>query len=124
MPTELAYRPDGLAESVPGEAKIASVGKRARNPGKWLRGVGNIGLALCRLETMTDVAGPLPTPSYKPTDEFKIEWEAGEGDAGEKTQGGSVKVKAFVPDWLRAVLDAQAQAQAQAQPQSQSQDTE
>ncbi|KAL2752880.1 hypothetical protein ACRALDRAFT_2074984, partial [Sodiomyces alcalophilus JCM 7366] len=111
MPTELAYRPDGaasgLAESVPGEAKIESAGKRARNPGKWLRGIGNIGLALCRLETMTDVAGPLPTSSYKPTDEFKIEWEAGEDDAGEKTEGGNVKVKAFVPDWLRAALDAQ-----------------
>ncbi|ROT36044.1 Aminomethyltransferase folate-binding domain-containing protein [Sodiomyces alkalinus F11] len=130
-PTELAYRSEGAgaasvrAEDVPGEAKIESVDKRARNPGKWLRGVGNIGLALCRLETMTDVAGPLPTSSYKSTDEFKIEWEAGEDEAGEKTDGGSVMVKAFVPNWLRAALDAQAaQAQGKSQSQPQTEATE
>ncbi|KAM0324328.1 hypothetical protein ACHAQA_008108 [Verticillium albo-atrum] len=100
IPTELAYRTDGVdASVVPGEAKIESCSKRARNPGKWLGGIGNVGLALCRLETLTDLAGPLPTSSFQPTDEFKVEWEEGEAKS-------SLKVKAFVPDWLRQSLEA------------------
>ncbi|KAL9941309.1 ccr4 associated factor [Verticillium nonalfalfae] len=100
MPTELAYRDEGVdAGVIPCEAKIESCSKRARNPGKWLSGIGNLGLALCRLETLTDLAGPLPTSSYQPTDEFKVEWTAGDAT-------NSLKVKAFVPDWLRQSLEA------------------
>src|SRR5690606_34793175 len=50
------YRPEiapGLtAATVPVEASIGRVGRKGRSAGKWLRGIGNVGLALCRLETM------------------------------------------------------------------------
>ncbi|KAH6694090.1 hypothetical protein F5X68DRAFT_48905 [Plectosphaerella plurivora] len=115
IPTSLAYDPSASgalsAADVPAEAKIESCDKRARNPGKWLAGVGNVGLALCRLETMTDLVGPLPTSSFKDTDEFKMEWTEGEGEGGEARL---VKVKAFVPPWLRQSLAETAPAQAQA----------
>ncbi|KAK3332499.1 putative transferase CAF17, mitochondrial [Cercophora scortea] len=71
VPTHMAYKPtvetgvdvgpDGLfsAEMVPAERRIGRVGKKDRRAGKWLKGLGNVGLALCKLEVMTDftVAG-------------------------------------------------------------------
>ena len=52
-------------------------------------GIGRVGLALGRLEVMTDsvVVG---SSLWKPGEEFKITWEEGE-----------VMVKAFVPDWFQ-----------------------
>lgn len=89
------------AERIPTETSIGRFEKRGRSAGKWLKGVGNVGLALCRLEIMTDVALPGETAAaaFAAEDEFIMEF--GEG----KEEG--VKVKAFVPDWLRAGLDAQ-----------------
>ncbi|KAF4506855.1 hypothetical protein G6O67_006896 [Ophiocordyceps sinensis] len=87
------------ADAIPSETSIGRVGKRGRSAGKWLKGVGNIGLGLCRLEIMTDVVlpGEQAAASYKPGDEFVLGW-------GEAQDARSVKVKAFVPDWLRAGL--------------------
>ncbi|KAL2213485.1 Aminomethyltransferase folate-binding domain-containing protein [Sarocladium strictum] len=105
MPTSLTYDPTAEApgaETIPTEKSIGRFEKRGRSAGKWLRGVGNVGLALCRLETMTDVVLPGETAAagYSPEDEFILEW-GGEGVEE------AVKIKAFVPDWLRAGLDAQ-----------------
>ncbi|TQV99532.1 aminomethyl transferase [Cordyceps javanica] len=110
-PGALAYDPDGAssvttaavaAASVPAETSIGRFGKRGRSAGKWLKGVGNIGLALCRLEIMTDVVlpGEQAAATYSPDDEFVLEWGADDGDVK-----NSVKVKAFVPDWLRAAME-------------------
>lgn len=102
--------PEGTvaAETIPRDTSIGRVGKKGRSAGKWLRGVGNVGLALCRLEIMTDVVLPGETGSatFDPANEFVLEWG---GDDGAEN-GGSVKVKAFVPEWLRAGL-AQGQQQ-------------
>lgn len=106
-PETLEYRP-GLsgvdAADIPKDASIGRAGKKGRSAGKWLRGVGNVGLALCRLETMTDVVLPGETAatSYDPADEFVVETQPGEDGSG----GTRVKVKAFVPEWLRKGLDA------------------
>ncbi|KAH7350016.1 folate-binding protein YgfZ [Plectosphaerella cucumerina] len=101
IPETLSYDPSSsLGADVPAETKIESCNKRARNPGKWLAGVGNVGLALCRLETMTDLVGPLPTSSFKDGDEFKMEWV----EEGAESRVREVKVKAFVPPWLRKAL--------------------
>ncbi|KAL1862778.1 hypothetical protein VTK73DRAFT_6652 [Phialemonium thermophilum] len=106
LPTELAYRPGdeatALAARVPSEASIGRMGRKARSPGKWLRGVGNVGLALCRLEIMTDIVLPGETAAsaYDPDAEFVIS-EA----APEEGTGGDIRVKAFVPSWLRQGLD-------------------
>lgn len=110
-PTTLEYQPgliDGGgvdAADIPTDTSIGRVGKKGRSAGKWLRGVGNIGLALSRLEIMTDVVLPGETAaaSYNPADEFVMETPPGEDGTG----GAQVKVKAFVPAWLQRELDGQ-----------------
>ncbi|KAL2159555.1 hypothetical protein VTH06DRAFT_2124 [Thermothelomyces fergusii] len=113
------------ADMVPAEASIGRVGRRGRSAGKWLRGVGNVGLALCRLETMTDVAlpgEPGAPASAGAADQFVVSLGGG-GDAdadadgvdpaaadGAGHDGGRaaaaprVRVRALVPDWLRKGL--------------------
>lgn len=105
-PTELKYDAAGpkalTADMIPGETSIGRFRTKGRSAGTWLKGIGNLGLGLCRLESMTDVVlpGELPAATYRPGDEFVLDW--GEGDQGH--QGHSVKVKAFVPGWLRSGL--------------------
>lgn len=76
----------------------SAIKRKGRKTGTLLGGVGNIGIALCRLQAMTDfrVPGADTEPTYAADHEFGVE-----GDNGEK----SVLVKAFVPDWLREKLD-------------------
>ncbi|KAL2201491.1 hypothetical protein P885DRAFT_26790 [Corynascus similis CBS 632.67] len=118
-PAGLTYRPEiasGLtADMVASEASIGRVGRKGRSAGKWLRGVGNVGLALCRLETMTDVVLPGESsaggPGYAEGDEFSVALGPGdntEGGAGEAEQR-KVRIKAFVPEWLRNGLAAKGQ---------------
>lgn len=113
-PERLEYRPAGAgagaggevdAAAVPAEASIGRVGRKGRSAGKWLRGVGNVGLGLCRLEIMTDVVLPGETAAatFNAADEFVIEEQPGEDGTG----GFKVKAKAFVPEWLRQGLDQQ-----------------
>jgi transferase CAF17, mitochondrial len=89
-------------DMIPHGASIGRHGKNGRSAGKWLAGTGNIGLALCRLEVMTDITLPGETASaYNPADEFTVE-------ARNVDEGGTsdlVKIKAFVPQWLRRGLD-------------------
>ena len=81
----------------PPGSNMSKVASRGRSTGKWLGGVGNVGLALCRLEMMTDIRLTEESSHFDPHQEFKVSWEAeGEEAAGE------VKVKAFVPSWLRS----------------------
>lgn len=110
-PQELVYSPDSLAapggfrtaEEIPTETSIGRVEKKGRSAGKWLAGIGNVGLALCRLEIMTDLRLPGEASSgtgFSPGDEFVLT-EKVEGDGS----GRKVKVKAFVPAWLRQGLE-------------------
>ncbi|KAH0844441.1 hypothetical protein AYO21_00911 [Fonsecaea monophora] len=69
---------------------------RGRSSGKWLAGVGNIGLALCRLEMMTDIQLTADRTNYDPAEQYKVQSGSGEG---EEQQG--VMIKPFVPKWLR-----------------------
>ncbi|KAL1868518.1 ccr4 associated factor [Diaporthe australafricana] len=110
QPQQLRYLPGDsgaaqLAGSVPTDTSIGRLGKRGRSAGKWLRGVGNVGLALCRLEIMTDVVLPGETAasSYTSADEFVMERQAGE----DGVDPFKVKIKAFIPEWLRQGLDQQ-----------------
>ncbi|OIW33308.1 Aminomethyltransferase folate-binding domain-containing protein [Coniochaeta ligniaria NRRL 30616] len=92
------------AEEIPAGTSIGRVGKKGRSAGKWLRGVGNVGLALCRLEIMTDVVlpGEANSSAFNPTDEFVLAEKLEEGQEG---VGRQARVKAFVPLWLRQGLD-------------------
>ncbi|KAL8770968.1 MAG: hypothetical protein Q9209_003387 [Squamulea sp. 1 TL-2023] len=76
---------------------IARVNTRGRSAGKFLKGVGNVGLALCRLETMTNLKLTEEASQWSPEHEFKMTWQSGEDQDGEK----EVKIKAFVPEWHR-----------------------
>jgi mRNA-decapping enzyme subunit 2 len=71
--------------------------RKGRSAGKWLGGIGNVGLALCRLEMMTDIVLTGESTQYSPGQEFKISWDT-DGDIGE------VKVRAFVPPWTRQFI--------------------
>lgn len=74
--------------------------RKGRSAGKWLGGVGNVGLALCRLEMMTDIVLTGEATQYNPEQEFKISWDAEAGDG----KGGELKVKAFIPPWTREYI--------------------
>ncbi|ETS83678.1 hypothetical protein PFICI_05554 [Pestalotiopsis fici W106-1] len=101
-PEELEYKPTAPgrlgAESVPSKTDIAPVSTtKKRSTGHWINGIGNIGLAMCRLQPMTDIELPgesaeSPSP-YDPSNEFILKWE---------TEGGQqLKIQPFVPDWIR-----------------------
>lgn len=83
-PEKMEYNPDTTVEIPPLESVMDRVAKegRKRGLGKFLTGVGNIGIGVCRLEAVQD-GGP-----------FKVQWKL-EGEGEEK----SVGVKAFVPSW-------------------------
>jgi folate-binding protein YgfZ len=93
------YDPDAPVELPPPESNMtkASSRRKGRSTGKWLGGVGNIGLALCRLEMMTDIQLTADTTNYDPNEEYKVQWATGE-------EGGdtrNVRLKPFVPAWLQ-----------------------
>lgn len=90
IPHTLEWRPK-LAmqtETIPRGTKISSSTKSGRAPGKWLSGIGNLGLGLCRIDAMTDVRFQGEPGTFKHGDEFVLE-----------TQNHDLKAKAFVPSW-------------------------
>ncbi|KAK3357157.1 putative aminomethyl transferase [Lasiosphaeria hispida] len=93
VPEALAYQPGQFAAAGAEPASIVPVIGGGRPTGKFLGGVGNVGLALCRLQPMTDLkAPPGSVQDYDPAAEFCLA-----GDEG-------TRVKAFVPEWLRQAL--------------------
>lgn len=69
---------------------------RTRNAvGKWLGGVGNIGLALCRLERVSDIRLTEDDVAFDPNEEFTI--QQGDGTS-------SIKAKPFIPTWMREAI--------------------
>ncbi|KAK4212406.1 hypothetical protein QBC37DRAFT_194155 [Rhypophila decipiens] len=98
------------------EARIGRREKPDRRVGQFLSGIGNVGLALCRLEVMTDlqVPGETAAAEYNPEkDEFVVSAGTGQGVVGEGEEktavapggGPQLKVRAFVPEWLRKELE-------------------
>lgn len=90
------YDPKFSAPLPPQGTEIYKIRKdpKPKSAGKWLAGVGNIGLALCRLETMTD--GRLSR--WHPVEQqFMVEWtELAEG-GGRKL---ALNILTHVPTWL------------------------
>ncbi|KAJ2892405.1 putative folate-binding protein [Zalerion maritima] len=104
---ELTVVPSNLcAEHIPPETEVGRYKKKGRSAGKFLKGIGNVGLALCRLEVMTSVQVPgtegagLVGGGFNPDDEFYMKI------GREMREPAEVKVKAFVPEWLREGLAA------------------
>ncbi|KAI1826217.1 Aminomethyltransferase folate-binding domain-containing protein [Xylaria intraflava] len=116
-PTTLEYIPGASPSGVGDKGTlhgltIGRYGKKGRSPGTFLAGEGNIGLALCRVQLMSDLVVPNDTATleFDPADEFVI--RPGKDEEGTSTaeagDGEVVKVKAFVPDWLRQRLEGDA----------------
>jgi folate-binding protein YgfZ len=94
IPDTLEFKPGvDLSADIPAGASIGRVEKRGRSAGKWVAGVGNIGLGLCRLEIMTDTTIQGESGGYQEGDEFKLEWQL------EGCEPAMVKIRAFVPPW-------------------------
>ncbi|KAG4429014.1 hypothetical protein IFR05_015510 [Cadophora sp. M221] len=79
-------------EGIPRETGIGRFERKGRSAGKFIAGVGNVGLGLCRLETMTDVLVQGEAGGYREGNEFTVQW-------GEEGEGKMLKIKAFVPSW-------------------------
>jgi folate-binding protein YgfZ len=105
-PQELVYNPEWQGGVPPEDVNVYKTGGRRKRPtGKWLGGVGNVGLAKCRLEQMTPVrlgkeedeegAG---LKKWEVGDEFEISWKEDEEDTKR-----ALKVKAFVPEWMKGL---------------------
>lgn len=68
-----------------------------------------MGLALCRLEMMTDVVITADSQSqFKEGDEFSLKWESGEEERGSEGEQ-EIGIKAFVPDWIRTQIKVRKQ---------------
>ncbi|KAJ4509832.1 ccr4 associated factor [Exophiala dermatitidis] len=96
--TRPEYNPDATITLPPPQSNIAKAHARGRgrSSGKWLDGIGNIGLALCRLEMMTDIQLTADRTNYDPNEKYRVQWEI-EGQDGPR----EVMLKPFVPAWLR-----------------------
>ncbi|KAI1268577.1 Aminomethyltransferase folate-binding domain-containing protein [Xylariaceae sp. FL1019] len=89
---------------------VGRVAKKGRSAGTYLAGVGNIGLALCRVQIMTDLTIPNETASaftFDPTAEFELKL-GGEQESNGESQEKGPRIKAFVPEWLRSRLAEEA----------------
>jgi len=93
-PEQLQYDPSQQLAKPPQGTDIKGVNKKGRSTGKWLGGIGNVGLALCRLENMTDITLTGESNQWNAEHEFEMAWEQ-----EERQDGCRVKVKAFVPEW-------------------------
>ena len=93
-PSSLEYDDGGFSQDQlpPPGTDIQKSGGKGRSAGKWIAGIGNVGLALCRLEPMTGIRLTAEAPQWTQEQEFEIRWA--DGDAEKR-----VGVKAFVPDW-------------------------
>lgn len=94
-PEKIAYDAETATGQPAAGTEIKIQGKRGK-PGKWINGVGNVGLAMCRLELMTDLQVTGEPSTFSAEDRFVVKGE------GEEEMG----VKAFVPDWMRSKIRA------------------
>ena len=93
-PEKLEY---DAGTSVPHPEQTADVRRddsRKRATGKLVSSIGNIGLAMCRLEQMSDLKVSGEGSSFSPGDRFMIQSASGE----------PIGLKAFVPDWIRGQI--------------------
>ncbi len=95
----VTYDPDTASKPItlpPRGTNILGTLPKVRSVGKWLAGVGNVGLALCRLELMTDIVLTGGGNSWNPNQKCMASWVANVGE-----DVGEVMVKAVVPSWMR-----------------------
>jgi folate-binding protein YgfZ len=94
------YIPDTTLElPMPGSniSKLAASSKRST--GRWLGGVGNIGLGLCRLEMMTDLSVTDEPSNFDPSAAFRVV------PPKDSVDQDGVLIRPFVPPWLRTKIE-------------------
>lgn len=94
QPSNLTYDKSWSGNAPPTGADFKKAEGKGRSAGKFLTSIGNIGLGLCRLEMMTDVRLTAEGGMYKEGDEF----------ASKEVEGENIRIRAFVPDWIRSKL--------------------
>lgn len=107
------YIPGTQGQSLPSPPSQSNISKenargRGRSSGKYLSGIGNIGLALCRLEMMTDIQLTADRTNFDPGEEYKVQWEvesAEGGTEGQSQKQQQVMLRPFVPKWLRSGVE-------------------
>lgn len=88
-------------EDVPSGSNLSKVSTRkGRSTGKLLRSHGDHGLALCRLEMMTDIQLTADATNFNPDEKYKATWQ--DEDGNDK----SVFVRPVMPPWLREGVEA------------------
>lgn len=104
---QLNYDPKFLSPLPPLGTEIYKARKdhKPRSVGKWLGGVGNIGLALCRLETMIDGRLRGRQPAER---EFEMRWTELEG--GGEGRKMALNILAHLPAWLPAAGTSRTQS--------------
>jgi folate-binding protein YgfZ len=98
-PEKIIYDAKAGSKMPARNTEIKILGKRGK-PGKWINGVGNVGLAMCRLELMTDLQVTGEPSTFSPDDRFVV------AAAGEENTETVLGIKAFVPDWMRSKIRA------------------
>ncbi|CAG8976212.1 hypothetical protein HYALB_00011143 [Hymenoscyphus albidus] len=94
--TDIERFQPGLLETIVQGATDEHPTRKKKSTGKVITGVGNVGLALCRLKEMTPSgSGEVDYDSFQEGQEFMVEWGGDEKGVGKEF----VKVRAFVPEW-------------------------
>ena len=93
-PEMLQYDPSTSISALENGVDVRRDDRRKRTTGKLVASVGNIGLAMCRLEQMSDLKVSGEASSFSPEDRFIVQIADGEPTG----------VKAFVPDWVRGQI--------------------
>ncbi|CAD0106230.1 unnamed protein product [Aureobasidium uvarum] len=96
---KIVYDAETAFTSPARNTEIKIQGKRGK-PGKWINGIGNVGLAMCRLELMTDLQVTGEPSTFSPEDRFVVK------SAGAEEEAQTLGVKAFVPDWMKSKIRA------------------
>jgi folate-binding protein YgfZ len=91
QPEKLDYIPTTSIPGIEHDTDIRRDDKRKRATGKFIAGIGNIGLAMCRVEQMSDLTVSGEGSSFSSGDRFTVQ----------SLDGQEIGIKAFVPDWIR-----------------------
>ncbi|KAK3703927.1 ccr4 associated factor [Vermiconidia calcicola] len=90
-PERLEYDPEASVALPAYDVDIRRDDERQRATGKFIAGIGNVGLAMCRVEQMSHLVVSGEGSSFSYADTFFVKAEDGQ----------KYGIKAFVPDWIR-----------------------
>ena len=91
---KLEYDPTLTLPAIEHNVDVRRDDARKRPTGKFIASIGNIGLAMCRLEQMSDLKVSGEGSSFSAEDRFTVQ----------STDGQPIGLKAFVPDWIRGQI--------------------